>query len=88
MVLLSLLIQNGLLVICSVLLALMFALDWSICDNTVIFASLIPLVVILGAGSNLATIANTISIEKDWIVVLADKREDTLAGENWKYDVC
>ena len=50
------------------------------CDNPVIFGSLIPLVVLLGAGANLATIANTISIEKDWIVVIADKQEDTLAG--------
>ena len=58
----------------------MFGLDWGVCDNPVIFGSLIPLVVLLGAGANLATIANTISIEKDWIVVIADKQEDTLAG--------
>ncbi len=62
----------------------MFALDWTVCDNVVVFASLIPLVIILGAGANLATIANTISIEKDWIVVLADKQKDTLAGK-WEH---
>ena len=56
------------------------------CNNIVVFASLIPLVIVLGAGANLATIANTISIEKDWIVVLADKQKDTLAGE-WSMGV-
>ena len=58
----------------------MFQLDWGVCGHEVIFACLVPIVIVLGAGANLATVANTISIEKDWIVVIADKHENTLAG--------
>ena len=77
----SLLVQNSLVALCSVVIALMFALEWNVCQEVVIFAYLTAVVVILGSGANLATIANTISIEKDWIVVIADKNENTLAGE-------
>ena len=59
----------------------MFELDWNVCQHVVIFASLTPLVIIFGSGANLATVANTISIEKDWVVVIADKNENTLAGK-------
>ena len=51
------------------------------CQNIVAFGCLIPLVIVFGSGANLATVANTISIEKDWVVVIADKNENTLAGE-------
>lgn len=77
----SLLVQNSLVALCSVAIALMFALDWNVCQHVVIFACLTPLVIIFGSGANLATVANTISIEKDWIVVIADKNENTLASE-------
>ena len=78
----SLLIQNTLLLLCAVVLALMFQLDLGACSDTptALFAVLCTLVILLGAGANLATVANTISIEKDWIVVIADKNEKTLAG--------
>ena len=78
----SLLVQNGLLVLCAVVLSLMFGLDMGICDNVPLplFISLSGLVILLGSGANLATVANTIAIEKDWIVVIADKNKDTLAG--------
>ena len=78
----SLLIQNTLVALCSVVMALMFELDWNVCQHLVLFAGLTPLVIIFGSGANLATVANTISIEKDWVVVLADKNENTLAGEH------
>ena len=60
----------------------MFGLDLGICDNPSLplFIFLSALVIFLGATANLATVANTIAIEKDWIVVIADKNEDTLAG--------
>ena len=78
----SLLIQNTLVALCAVVMALMFELDWNVCQHLVLFAGLTPLVIIFGSGANLATVANTISIEKDWVVVLADKNENTLAGEH------
>ena len=61
----------------------MFRLDLGVCSDTplFIFAILSSLAIVLGSGANLATVANTISIEKDWIVVIADKNEKTLAGE-------
>ena len=77
----SLLIQNTLVALCAVVLALMFILEWDVCHNVVVFSCLTVLVVLLGSGASLATVANTISIEKDWVVVLADKNKETLAGE-------
>lgn len=77
----SLLIQNSLVALCSIVIALMFGLEWDVCRHLILFASLTPLVIIFGSGANLASVANTISIEKDWVVVLADKNENTLAGE-------
>ena len=81
MVGLSLLVQNKLLSLCAILLALMFQLEWNVCLNLAVFAGLSALVVLLGSGSRLATVANTIAIEKDWVVVLADGNENTLACE-------
>ena len=81
MVGLSLLVQNKLLALCAVLLALMFQLGWNVCLNLAVFAGLSVLVILLGSGSRLATVANTIAIEKDWVVILADGNEDTLACE-------
>lgn len=77
----SLLVQNSLVAMCSVAIALMFAFCWNVCMHVAVFASLTPLVIIFGSGANLATVANTIAIEKDWVVVIADKNENTLAGE-------
>ena len=78
----SLLAQNSLVALCSIVIALMFALEWDVCRHVLLFASLTPLVIVFGSGANLASVANTISIEKDWVVVLADKNENTLAGES------
>ena len=77
----SLLIQNSLVALCAVALALMFSQGWDVCQNVVAFSCLTALVTLLGSGSMLATVANTISIEKDWVVVLADGNKDTLAGQ-------
>ena len=62
----------------------MFGLDLSICSDVPlpVFIILSILVIFLGSGANLATVANTIAIEKDWIVVIADKNKDTLAGKS------
>ena len=61
----------------------MFGLDLGICSDVPlpVFIVLAILVIFLGSGANLATVANTIAIEKDWIVVIADKNKDTLAGK-------
>ena len=76
----SLLIQNSLVALCAVTLALMFSQGWDVCQNVAVFSCLTVVVTLLGSGSMLATVANTISIEKDWVVVLADGNKDTLAG--------
>lgn len=76
----SLLIQNSLVALCAVMLALMFSQGWDVCQNVAVFSCLTVVVTLLGSGSMLATVANTISIEKDWVVVLADGNKDTLAG--------
>lgn len=76
----SLIIQNGLLSLSSVAMALMFYFDWNVCLNVKIFSALTVVVIVLVSGANLATVANTISIEKDWVVVIADGNKDTLAG--------
>ena len=78
---LSLIIQNGLLSFSSVAMALMFYFQWNVCLNVVLFGILVVVVILLTSGANLATVANTISIEKDWIVVIADGNKDTLAGK-------
>ena len=51
------------------------------CNNVAVFGSLTAVVIVLGSGAALATTANTISIEKDWVVVIADKNADVLAGK-------
>ena len=87
----SLLIQNGLVCLCAVGLALLFGLELGFCDHVplAVFIFLSALVIALGATANLATVANTIAIEKDWVVVIANKNEDTLASEpcDAKHDV-
>lgn len=77
----SLIVQNGLLSLASVVMALMFKFNWTVCLNVVVFSALTVFIVILVSGANLATVANTISIEKDWVVVIADGNVDTLAGK-------
>ena len=37
-------------------------------------------VVLLGSLANLATVGNTIAVERDWVVVIADKNSTTLAS--------
>ena len=77
---LSLGLQNGLLVLCSIVMAVMFYYDLNVCLHLMVFIPLVAMVILLASGANLATVANTISIEKDWVVVIADGNEDTLAG--------
>lgn len=77
----SLVVQNGLLSLSSVGMALMFHFNWSVCLNVVVFSVLTVCIILLASGANLATVANTISIEKDWVVVIADGNIDTLAGK-------
>lgn len=80
MIWVSLLVQNGLVLISTVLFALMFYNQWDVCGHTIIFGSLMVFVILSGSISNLATVANTISVEKDWVVVIADGNSKTLAG--------
>ena len=42
---------------------------------------------LLGALANLATVGNTIAVEKDWVVVIADKNSATLASQLFDYNV-
>lgn len=77
----SLLIQNCLVAANAVLLSFMFYYSLTVCDNVVWFGSLMVGVILLGALANLATVANTISVERDWVVVIADNNSSTLAGQ-------
>jgi len=69
--------------ICSIVLAVAFHHDFMInyCDDVGLFFLITSVVVITGTLANLATMANTISIERDWVVVIADKNINTLASE-------
>ena len=80
MIWVTLLVQNGFVFFSTVLFSLMFYYQWDVCGHTVIFGSLMVLVILSGSISNLATVANTISVEKDWVVVIADDNSKTLAG--------
>jgi len=79
----SLLVQNSLVAICSIVLAIAFHNHFNIsyCKDVGQFFIVACVVVIMGTLANLATIANTISIEKDWVVVIADKNKNTLASK-------
>ena len=79
----SLLIQNSLVAICSVVLAVAFhhQFEISYCKDVGLFFLVVTVVVITGSLANLATVANTISIERDWVVVIADKNKNTLASK-------
>lgn len=76
----SLLVQNSLVPINAVLFALMFYYSWDVCSAKLFFWLMMIGVLSLGSVSQLATVASTISIERDWIVVLADGDSNTLAG--------
>lgn len=80
----SLFIQNCLVSLCSVVLALAFSFDEvSVCGGNPLYFSLTVVgVVILGSAGNLATLANTISIERDWIVAIAENNKSTLSVLN------
>ena len=76
----TLLIQNTLVLLCAVVLAVAFALHVSACADLLPFALTVVVVIVLGSAANLATVANTIAVERDWVVVIADKNESALAG--------
>lgn len=65
----------------TVLFAIMFYNSWDVCSHVVLFGSLMVIVILSGSISNLATVTNTISIEKDWVVVIADNNSSTLASK-------
>ena len=79
----SLLVQNTLVAICSVALAVAFHDRFMIsyCKDIGWFFFVASVVVVMGTLANLATVANTISIERDWVVVIADKNKNTLASK-------
>ena len=77
----TLISQNLFVMVSAIVMSLLFELHWSICENFVMFAALIPLIMLFGSGGFLATTANLIALEKDWVVVVSDKNEDTLASE-------
>ena len=79
----SLLVQNTLVATCSVALAFAFHDRFMIsyCNHVGWFFFVASIVVVMGTIANLATVANTISIERDWIVVIADKNKNTLASK-------
>ena len=72
--------QNVMVALSAVALALMFQLKWTFCTNIPAAAVLFFTVIVFGSVAKLATLANTISVEKDWVVVIANKVPDTLAG--------
>ena len=80
----SLIVQNSLVAICSVALAVAFHDRFSIsyCNDVRWFFLVTCVVIITGSLANLATVANTISIERDWVVVIADKNKNTLASKH------
>ena len=68
--------------LCAVVFGLAIHYDIGRCDGSVWWFSLASgLVIFLGSAANLATVANTIAIERDWVVVIADKNKDTLASK-------
>ena len=73
--------QNMMVALSAIVLSLMFIECWTVCNNLPVFAVLTVITIICGSIAKLATVANTISVEKDWIVVIADKRSNTLASE-------
>ena len=52
----------------------------SYCKDVGQFFLVTCVVAVMGTLANLATVANTISIERDWVVVIADKNKNTLAS--------
>ncbi|XP_019851220.1 PREDICTED: solute carrier family 40 member 1-like [Amphimedon queenslandica] len=74
-----LIVQNGFVLLSTILFSVMFYFQWDVCGHTIIFGSLIAIVLLSSSISSLATIGNTIAIEKDWVVVIADYNNKTLA---------
>ena len=85
----SLILQNSLVVLCSAVLAVAFKFEISACSRDALYFGLVAVgVVIFGSSGNLATLGNTISIERDWVVAIAEKNELTLSGVCVRVCVC
>ena len=65
--------QNLFVMLSTIVMSLLFQLHWNVCKNLIMFAGLIPLIMIFGSGGFLATTANLIALEKDWVVVVSNK---------------
>ncbi|KAH9496913.1 hypothetical protein Btru_010169 [Bulinus truncatus] len=77
---LSIVLQNVLVILCAAVIYsfLMFKeelLDIGEWTRYVAYA----LIIVLASAANLASIANTIAVEKDWIVEICDRNEEKLA---------
>ena len=74
----SLIIQNVL--VCVSALAIL-AILYSAAGHPVVLKLCQAAIIILGSLSNLASQANTIAVERDWIVVMSGDDKCYLAGE-------
>ncbi|XP_077978601.1 ferroportin-like isoform X2 [Glandiceps talaboti] len=80
----SLLIQNSTIIVCAVILGLLLFLgsDIHAIWNGGLTYLLQGLVIMFGCFANLASIANKISIQKDWVVVVSGSDKGKLANIN------
>ncbi|XP_077978181.1 solute carrier family 40 member 1-like [Glandiceps talaboti] len=80
----SLLIQNSTIIVCAVILGVLLLLESDIDAmwNGGLTYLLQGLVIMFGCIANLASIANKISIQKDWVVVVSGSDKGTLANLN------
>ncbi|XP_002741254.1 ferroportin-like [Saccoglossus kowalevskii] len=77
-------LQNCCLVLCSLLLAMILVLEGNIklIWNGVLFIMVEIMIIVLGDCANLAGEAERISIQKDWVVVVAGTNKSKLANLN------
>jgi len=75
-------IQNSIVALCCTILAIFFGLvgqeEWPEKATS----ALAPITIIFAVIANLASVGTKIAVEKDWIIVIADKDSDRLAKMN------
>ena len=78
----TLILQNGLIIICAVFFYVFIVYR----DDLITIGAWMEyvaygLIIVVSSAANLAAIANTIAVEKDWIVEIAGRNEERLASK-------
>jgi len=77
----SLIVANGSVVLATILIAIILALDYNQHDHR-LFGVLVAMLIISGMASKLGSLASTLAVEKEWVKILCEGDSEMLAETN------